>query len=123
MPFEPNAAVWGSLLGACRIHCNANLAEFIARHLFELEPKISGNYILLANIYSAADRWEEAARIRCLMKEWGVTKSPGCGWIEVKRKVHSFIAGDTLHPLMKDISMKMESLYVQIKETGICPQH
>ncbi|XP_010271776.1 PREDICTED: pentatricopeptide repeat-containing protein At4g21065-like [Nelumbo nucifera] len=121
MPVEPNAAVWGSLLGACRIHCNPELAEYAAGYLFELEPQNSGNYILLANIYSAAGRWEDAARIRRLMKERGVTKPPGCSWIEVKRRVHSFIVGDTSHPLMDAISAKMESLYSEIKEIGYVP--
>ncbi|KAL6342015.1 hypothetical protein AAG906_038261 [Vitis piasezkii] len=121
MPFEPNAAVWGSLLGACRIHCNPDLAEYAARYLFELEPQSSGNYVLMANIYSAAGRWEDAAKIRCLMKERGVTKPPGCSWIEVKRKLHSFVVGDTSHPLMEQISAKMESLYFDIKEIGYVP--
>ncbi|OVA06991.1 Pentatricopeptide repeat [Macleaya cordata] len=121
MPLEPNAAVWGSLLGACRIHCNPELAEYAAGYLFELEPQNSGNYILLANIYSAVGRWEDAARIRHLMKERGVTKPPGCSWIEIKRKVHSFIVGDTTHPLMDEISAKMESLYSEIKEIGYVP--
>lgn len=121
MPFEPNAAVWGSLLGACRIHCNPDLAEYAAGYLFELEPQSSGNYVLLANIYSAAGRWEDAAKIRCLMKERGVTKPPGCSWIEVKRKFHSFIVGDASHPLMEQISAKMESLYFDIKEIGYVP--
>lgn len=121
MPIEPNAAVWGSLLGACRIHCNPDLAEYAAGYLFELEPQNSGNYILLANIYSAAGRWEDAARTRHLMKERGVTKPPGCSWIEVKRRVHSFIVGDISHPLMDEIFEKMESLYSDIKEIGYVP--
>ncbi|KAF9595027.1 hypothetical protein IFM89_036045 [Coptis chinensis] len=121
MPFEPNAAVWGSLLGACRIHCNPELAEHAAGYLFELEPMYSGNYILLANIYSAAGRWGDAAMIRCLMKERGVTKPPGCSWIEVKRRVHSFIVGDTSHPLVHEISAKMDSLLSKIKEIGYVP--
>lgn len=121
MPFEPNAAVWGSLLGACRIHSNPNVAEYAAKHLFELEPQSSGNYILLANIYSAAGRWEDAAKIRGLMRERGVIKTPGCSWIEVKRTVHSFIVGDASHPSMKEISAKMESLYLQIKKLGYVP--
>ncbi|XP_058078156.1 pentatricopeptide repeat-containing protein At1g20230-like [Magnolia sinica] len=121
MPMEPNAAVWGSLLGACRIHCNVDLAEYAAQYLFELEPNNSGNYILLANIYSAAGRWEDAAKTRSLMKERGVTKPPGCSWIEVKCRVHSFIVGDTSHPLMDKISEKMESLYSEIKEIGYVP--
>lgn len=121
MPFEPNAAIWGSLLGACRIHCNVDIAEYAAEHLFELEPESSGNYILLANIYSVVGRWKDAARIRCLMKERGVTKSPGCSWIEIERKVSSFIVGDTNHPLMDKISAKMKSLYTEIKDIGYVP--
>nr|GEV73203.1 pentatricopeptide repeat-containing protein At4g21065-like [Tanacetum cinerariifolium] len=87
MPFEPNAAIWGSLLGASRIHLNIEMAEHAAKYLFELEPGSSGNYILLTNIYSTLGRWENAARIRCLMKERGITKAPGCSWIEVGRKI------------------------------------
>ncbi|KAK9078753.1 hypothetical protein SSX86_002811 [Deinandra increscens subsp. villosa] len=121
MPFEPNAAIWGSLLGACRIHLNLEMAEHAAKFLFELEPESSGNYILLANIYSTLGRWEDAARIRCLMKERGVTKSPGCSWIEIGRKVHSFIVGDTSHPFMDQISARMDRLYSQIKEKGYVP--
>lgn len=121
IPLEPNAAIWGSLLGACRIHCNPDIAEYAAGYLFELEPESSGNYILLANIYAAVGRWEDAAKVRCLMKERGVTKPPGCSWIEVERKVSSFIVGDTKHPLMDKISAKMKSLYLDIKEIGYVP--
>ncbi|KAK1436613.1 hypothetical protein QVD17_02395 [Tagetes erecta] len=121
MPFQPNAAIWGSLLGACRIHLNLEMAEIAAKFLFELEPESSGNYILLANIYSTLGRWEDAARIRRLMKERGVTKSPGCSWIEVGRKVYSFVVGDTSHPFMDQISAKMEGLYLKIKEKGYVP--
>ncbi|KAJ4977574.1 hypothetical protein NE237_008354 [Protea cynaroides] len=121
MPLEPNSAVWGSLLGACRIHLNPELAEYAAGYLLELEPQNSGNYILLANIYSAAGRWGDATRIRCLMKERGVTKPPGCSWIAVKHRVHNFIVGDTSHPLMDAIAAKMESLYAEIKEIGYVP--
>ncbi|XP_042484815.1 pentatricopeptide repeat-containing protein At4g21065-like [Macadamia integrifolia] len=121
MPLEPNSAVWGSLLGACRIHCKPQLAEYAAGFLLELEPQNSANYILLANIYSAAGRWEDAAKIRRLMRERGVTKPPGCSWIEVKHRVHSFIVGDTTHPLMDVILAKMDSLYAEIKEIGYVP--
>ncbi|KAK3032378.1 hypothetical protein RJ639_037096, partial [Escallonia herrerae] len=121
MPFEPNAAIWGSLLGASRIHGNPEIAEYAAQYLFELEPQSSGNYILLANIYSTLGRWEDAAKICCLMKERGVTKFPGCSWTEVGRKVYSFIVGDMSHPLMDQILAKMQSLYLEIKEIGYVP--
>lgn len=121
MPYEPNAPIWGSLLGACRVYKNPVLAEYAAKCLFELEPQNSGTYILLANIYASVGRWEDAAKTRLLMKERKVIKAPGCSWIEVKRKVHSFIVGDTSHPLMDEIRAKMESLYSDIKGIGYVP--
>ncbi|KAL4203367.1 hypothetical protein AMTRI_Chr01g103630 [Amborella trichopoda] len=120
MPMEPNAAVWGSVLGACRIHGNPELAEKAADYLFELEPENSGNYILLANIYSAAGLWENAAKIRRLMMERGVKKPPGCSWIEVQRRVHCFIVGDS-HPMMDLISEKMGSINLKIRNMGYVP--
>ncbi|KAK9285839.1 hypothetical protein L1049_025040 [Liquidambar formosana] len=38
MPVEPDASIWGSLLGACRIHGNLDLGEKIADHIFKLDP-------------------------------------------------------------------------------------
>eukprot|EP01018_Ginkgo_biloba_P022396 Gb_15666 [translate_table: standard] len=90
MPLEPNANVWGALLGACRIHCNTELGELAAEQLFELESSNTGNYILLSNIYAAAGRWDGVQYVRKMMKDRGLKKMPGCSWIEVKNRVHAF---------------------------------
>lgn len=81
MPGAPDAGVWGALLGACKVQCNAELGEIAARRLFKIEPKNTGNYVLLSNIYASLDRWDEAERVRKLMSERGMSKSPGCSWI------------------------------------------
>lgn len=81
MPMEPHAGAWGALLGACKLHCDIVLGELIAARLLELEPHNGGNYVLLSNIYAAANRWLDVSLVREKMKERGVRKIPGRSWI------------------------------------------
>ncbi|KAJ4960050.1 hypothetical protein NE237_019960 [Protea cynaroides] len=46
MPLKPDYGVWGSLLGACRIHSNVELAEFAAKYLLEMDVENSGRGLL-----------------------------------------------------------------------------
>eukprot|EP01018_Ginkgo_biloba_P025844 Gb_04234 [translate_table: standard] len=120
-PFEPNACMWGALLGACRIHANLELGKRAAECLFELEPQSSGPYVLLSNIYAAAGRWADVAKVRKLMRERGVKKEPGCSWIEVKNIMHDFVVDDRSHPQTELIYTTLERLTEQIKEIGYVP--
>ncbi|KAK4767367.1 hypothetical protein SAY86_015117 [Trapa natans] len=81
MPMEPHAGAWGALLGACKLYNDTELGEEVARRLFELEPKNAGDYVLLSNIYAAADRWLDVSLLRDQMRETGVKKLPGCSWV------------------------------------------
>ena len=118
MPVEPGASVWGALLLAHRIHCNIKLAECASKHLLELEPKNSGNYVLLSNIYAAAGRWDDVAKMRTMLKDRRVKKGPGCSWIEIKNKVHAFFVGYRSHPQLEKIYVMLESLTLWIKAGG-----
>ncbi|KAF6164179.1 hypothetical protein GIB67_010149 [Kingdonia uniflora] len=77
MPMDANVVIWGCLLGACEKHGNVKMGEWVAKHLQELEPWNSGIYVVLSNIYAGACMWEDAQRIRQVMKEKKVGKSPG----------------------------------------------
>ncbi|PIA61148.1 hypothetical protein AQUCO_00300579v1 [Aquilegia coerulea] len=77
MPMSPNAAIWGALLSACRIHGESELAECAVKELIRLEPQNSGNYILLSNIYAELGKWNDVEKTRALMKEKCVLKVPG----------------------------------------------
>eukprot|EP01018_Ginkgo_biloba_P019070 Gb_40766 [translate_table: standard] len=121
MPFEPNAIVWRALLGACKIYCNMELGEHVAERLLELEPEYAGNYVLLSNIYAAAGRWDDVTKVRAVMKDRGVKKCPGCSWIEIKSRVHSFVVGDRSHPQSKKIYALLDSLALQMEEAGYVP--
>ncbi|KAG5546074.1 hypothetical protein RHGRI_018298 [Rhododendron griersonianum] len=84
MPMIPDASVLGALLGACRIHGEIELGEQIGQKVIELEPHNSGRYVLLANIYADAGRWEDVATVRKLMNDRGVKKAPGFSRIELE---------------------------------------
>ncbi|KAG6537001.1 pentatricopeptide repeat-containing protein At5g66520-like [Zingiber officinale] len=118
MPMKPNSAVWGALLNSCRIHKNDTLAERISKQLLELEPRNSGRYVLLSNIYAAKGRWAEVAELRRLMKERGVTKTPGSSFINLKGSVHEFIAGDNAHPQRREIYAKLDEMSRKVRVAG-----
>ncbi|GMI67039.1 hypothetical protein like AT5G39350 [Hibiscus trionum] len=84
MPFAPGHAVWGALLGACVIHGNVELGEIAAKCLFELEPENTGNYVLMAKLYSAVGRWEDAENMRHVINEIGLQKAPAHSLIQVR---------------------------------------
>ncbi|XP_058095256.1 pentatricopeptide repeat-containing protein At5g66520-like [Magnolia sinica] len=121
MPMEPNSAVWGALANACRIHGNAQLGERVGKQLLELEPDHSGRYVLLSNIYAAEGKWSDVAVLRREMKERGVSKTPGCSFIDLKGTIHEFIAGDNSHPQSQEIYAKLEDISKELKLAGHTP--
>lgn len=90
MPMEPDAGIWGALLGACRMHGNVKLAEFALDQLVKVKPRNPAQYVVLSSIYSQSGRWSDANNIRVKMNETGLKKIPGCSWAEVRKRVHAF---------------------------------
>ncbi|KAB1208961.1 hypothetical protein CJ030_MR6G000530 [Morella rubra] len=122
MPFAPDAGVWGTLLGACRVHCNVELAEVASRRLFELDPQNSGYYVLLSNVHADAGEWGNVLKIRSLMKERQVQKVPGHSWIDINNTTHSFVATDGSHPESAEIYAVLKSLLLELRKEGYVPQ-
>ncbi|XP_052174574.1 pentatricopeptide repeat-containing protein At1g08070, chloroplastic-like [Diospyros lotus] len=118
MEVEPNSVIWGILLSASRIHLNVELAEIAVDRLLELEPENSGNYVLLSNIYAAVGRWQEAARVRLLMRSKCVRKISAYSWIELEDRVHKFLVGDTSHPRSKDVYGTIDGLALHSTWSG-----
>lgn len=121
MELEPDARLWGALLGACQVHNNVELAEESAQKKLELDPSDNGAYIVLSNIYAAAGMWEEVAKMRKIMQERGVRKQPGQSWIEVDGQVHTFYSDDKTHPQTEQIHAELRRLHLQMKELGYRP--
>ncbi|TYI65215.1 hypothetical protein E1A91_D09G142400v1 [Gossypium mustelinum] len=121
MPFEPTAALWGSLLGACKVHSNIDIGEFVGHRLLEIEPENAGNYVILSNLYASTGRWEDVRMVRDLMLKKAVKKEPGRSWIELDQTLHSFHASDRSHPRREEVFAKMKELSIKFKEAGYVP--
>eukprot|EP01018_Ginkgo_biloba_P032396 Gb_27797 [translate_table: standard] len=121
MPFEPDAFIWATLLGACRIHGNMELGKHAAECHIELEPQNAAPYVVLSNIYAAAGMWDDVAKTREMMTERGVKKKPGCSWIRIKNTVHAFVIEDNSHPQSEEIYATLDTLAGQIKDAGYVP--
>ncbi|CAN1803544.1 Pentatricopeptide repeat-containing protein At5g06540 [Linum perenne] len=118
MPIEPNAPIWGALLGACKIHRNADVAERVGKILMELKPDYSGYYVLLSNIFARANRWKNVETMRLAMKEKGVKKPPGYSLIEMDGVVHRFTLGDRTHPEIDRIERTWDEIVKRIRNAG-----
>ncbi|KAK6127308.1 hypothetical protein DH2020_038971 [Rehmannia glutinosa] len=121
MPMRADVGVLGALLGACRIYGNIDMAEEIGKQVIELEPNNSGRYVLLANLYAKAGRYEDVAYIRKLMNDRGVKKVAGFSMIELEGASETSSLRGRAHPEAKEIYAKVEEMLVRIKDRGYVP--
>lgn len=77
---DPN--VWWTLFSACAAYGNVRLGRIVAGVLLQTEKNDPAVYVLLSNIHANAGQWEDAARVRELMKGVGLIKQPGYSWIK-----------------------------------------
>ncbi|KAL3813395.1 hypothetical protein ACJIZ3_014663 [Penstemon smallii] len=110
MEFEPNAIIWRTLLGACRVHCNVELGRRANEHLLKLRKDESGDYVLLSNIYASSGEWCGVENVRKLMDENGVKKEPGFTLVdEEKDEFLGFLLGSKPHANAKHVPFKGEN--------------
>ncbi|KAI3870380.1 hypothetical protein MKW98_009842 [Papaver atlanticum] len=100
------------------IHGNFNVGEHVGKHLLNLQPHHSGRHVLLSNIYAAAKRWDDATKVRKLMKTENVAKVPGVSTIELKGIVHRFVASDQTHSDSIRIYEKLAEISARVKNVG-----
>ncbi|XP_066342846.1 pentatricopeptide repeat-containing protein At3g12770-like [Miscanthus floridulus] len=77
MSLRPDKCVWGAFLGGCKLHGNLELAEFVAKDLFQSGSNDVTFYVLMSNMYFEAGMLEDAERIRRAMKEMELKKTAG----------------------------------------------
>ncbi|KAL4197833.1 hypothetical protein AMTRI_Chr04g253110 [Amborella trichopoda] len=118
MHVKPDATIWRTLLGACRIHGHACLGEKVMDHLADLKAQQAGDYVLLTNIYASKGNWDGVANLRKVMKDDGIQTSPGWSSIEVNGEIYKFVVDDNSHPRSKEIYAMLEEMERQLKYSG-----
>lgn len=116
MRVKPDGAVWGALLGACKIHKNVELAQLAFERVIELEPENIGYYVLLSNIHNEAGNLDGVLRVRVMMRDRNLRKDPGYSYVEHRGKVHLFMAGERNHPQIEEIYRLLHELDSLVEE-------
>ncbi|KAM2554377.1 hypothetical protein TB2_018503 [Malus domestica] len=123
IPF-PDLVLWNTMISGYSqndeysedaLHCSRQM------QCVGLEPLNAAPYVVLSNIFAKAGKWEEVATIRKHMRDRGVKKKPGCGWIEVNTRVHVFVAEEIYHPMIKEIHEYLEEMSRKKKRAGYVP--
>ncbi|KAM3324584.1 pentatricopeptide repeat-containing protein [Capsicum chacoense] len=122
MPIPPAAIVWRTLLSACREAGHIDLGKYAASMAISIDPKDSGSYILLSNIYASKGMWNNVKKLREKMDSNGVVKETGCSWIEINNEVHLFVARDRSHHQTGLIYSFLELLIQHMKGIGYVPE-
>lgn len=119
MPLLPDVVLWQTLLGACKTHGDVSLAEHVSQKLFEMGSHGDGDYVLLSNVYAAAERWADVGRVRAAMAERDVHKVPGFSYIRVGGVAHRFLNGGLAeHPQWQEIQRTLEEMRARVGALG-----
>ncbi|PIA34259.1 hypothetical protein AQUCO_03800089v1 [Aquilegia coerulea] len=117
MPVSPDAQIWQILLSACTLHGNVELGKVVSLKLLEMQPENNSAHVVLSHLHASVGVWEEAGRLREVMKENIIQKEPGTSWLQVKGNMHSFFANDSSHVESNEIRLKLQELNNQIRAT------
>lgn len=122
MPMDPNAIIWGSLLSSCRLHGNVWVGIEAAENRLSLEPSCAATHLQLANLYASVGYWDQAARVRKLMKDNCLKTDPGCSWIEIKDGVYQFRTEDRSNSSFIEILAIVYGLVDHMRGLGDLPK-
>ncbi|XP_068643763.1 pentatricopeptide repeat-containing protein At2g33680-like [Aristolochia californica] len=120
-PVDHVMCLWRILLGACKNVHNYDIGAYAGERLMDLGSQESSSYVLLSSIYASQGKCEDVERVRRMMRLRGVSKEPGCSWIELKDGVHVFVAGDLSHPQIKETCAEVKRIMKHMKDESYRP--
>lgn len=125
MPIKPDVVILGALLGACRTYGNLEFGKQILKQLLELGRYDSGSglYVLLSNMYSESQRWDDMKKIRKIMDESGIRKCKAISFIEIDGCCYQFMVDDKRHGATTSIYSMLDQLMDHLKSVGYPCKH
>lgn len=109
MVWKPDVMILGALLAACKTHGNTEVAERVVKEILVLEPHNHGVYVVLSNMYAEAGQWEDVLRLRKMMKEGSLKKTPGWSLVDSDAFGYKHASEDT--HLVDQTLTKQEGLH------------
>ncbi|XP_071731066.1 pentatricopeptide repeat-containing protein At2g36730 [Rutidosis leptorrhynchoides] len=123
MEIKPDPTVWRTLLSACSVHNDIDfdgVGEKVQKRLLDLEPRWSGNLVIIANKYADVCKWNDAAQLRKMMKVTGLKKMAAESCIEVKGSNFRFLSGYDSQASSVNIYLLIDGLSLNMKSSNIC---
>ncbi|KAK1619066.1 hypothetical protein QYE76_024583 [Lolium multiflorum] len=122
MPTGPTDSAWRSLLNACRIHGDIELAQRALQELARLGGAVNaGDYIIVADMHASAKNWDAAAALRVEAVDSGLAQAQGFSAVEVHGRMHRFVSQDRSHPRTADIYEMLHQMEWQLRFEGYKP--
>lgn len=118
MEMRPDIVIWGALLGACKVHCDYEIGKIILKHLLGLDTYNGGLYVLLANIFCEARRWEDVEKLRKMMKDHGIEKGDAISSIEIDGRVYEFMVDENNNNISVGLYVVLDHLTGHLKSMG-----
>ncbi|KAL1366517.1 hypothetical protein AAHE18_03G366000 [Arachis hypogaea] len=121
MPYEPDAAVGEPCCQLVLFMVKPIRLGLWPGGFWNLKPLDDSAYVIVANVLSAAGRWDDVAELRKMLRVRRVKKQGGRSWIEIQGKVHVFAAGDWKHKRSAEIYRKLQEIMGEIEKLGYVP--
>lgn len=118
MDIKPDPTVWRTLLSACNVHNGIDfdgVGEKVRRRLLALEPRWSGNLVMLANKYADECKWDDVAQLRKSMRVEGLKKISAESCIELNGYTFRFLSGYNSRAACVNIYLLLDGLSLNMK--------
>lgn len=112
---------WRSLLSACRVHENLELAEYAMKKLASFNYAKASDHIVLSGMYAKVGKWELAGKTRAKIIDQGLRQDSGLSQVEVRGIMHRFVSMDEHHMYKDEIYEMLYQIEWQLKFEGYKP--